>query len=89
MDGAYTACRRIRASYRISLLISWLAIPVSLGLVGLACWLGAGALLTAATVTLWQMLVTGAVVLTDLLSVNRKSLYLLPDPPKKSSKENG
>ena len=85
----YTACRRIRASYRISLLISWLAIPVSLGLVGLACWLGAGALLTAATVTLWQMLVTGAVVLTDLLSVNRKSLYLLPDPPKKSSKENG
>jgi hypothetical protein len=82
----FTACRRIRLSYRLAHLMAWLNIPLSLGLTVLLCHLGLGGILTAATVVLWQMLLTGGVILMDLLTVNRDKLGLSPSlPPLASS----
>ena len=78
----FTACRRMRKSYGWAQLIAWLTIPLSLGATVLFCALGIGGILTAAAVTLWQMLITGIAVTVALVNVNRKQLYLLPDAPK-------
>ena len=76
----FTACRRICSTYRLAQLIAWLNIPVTLGITVLLCALGLGGILTAAAVTLWQMLLVGGVILLDLLTVNRDRLGLSPHP---------
>ena len=74
----FAACRRIRLSYRFAQLIAWLNIPLSLGISMLLCYLGLGGILTAATAVLWQILAVAAVILMDLLTVNRDKLGLSP-----------
>lgn len=77
----YAACHRMKKVYRLSHLISWLAIPTAMVLSVVATLSGCSALLSSAAVTVWQILLAGASVALSLLTVTRKSLFLTRKSP--------
>ena len=77
----YAACHRMKKVYRLSHLISWLAIPTAMVLSVAATLSGCSALLSSAAVTVWQILLAGASVALSLLTVTRKSLFLTRKSP--------
>ena len=77
----YAACHRMKKVYRLSHLISWLAIPTAMVLSVAATLSGCSALLSSAAVTVWQILLAGTSVAVSLLTVTRKSLFLSRKSP--------
>ena len=77
----YAACHRMKKVYRLSHLISWLAIPTAMVLSVAATLSGCSALLSSAAVTVWQILLAGTSVAISLLTVTRKSLFLTRKSP--------
>lgn len=50
------ACHDMKRAYRLAHLVSWLSIPVALGLSALAICLGSESFLFSGTATVWQIL---------------------------------
>ena len=79
----YAACHRMKWVYRLSHLLSWLTIPVAMGLSVAAVLTRNPLLMSSAVVTIWQILLTGVSVAVTLLHITRQSLFLSPGKPKK------
>ena len=78
----YAACRRMKGVYAAFHAVSWCCMLLGAALTALTVCLGYGHLLSAATVTVWQLLLSAAAVAVTLLRVNRKSLFLNGDKKK-------
>ena len=85
----YAACHRMKWVYRLSHLLSWLTIPVALGLSLATVFTHNPLLLSSAVVTVWQILLTGASVALTLLHITRQSLFLSSRKPKKRPAGHG
>ena len=82
----YAACRRVRGVYRTAHAVGWLVILAAMGLSLLSVFFTPDMVLSAVTVTAWQMLLTLITAASSLIAVNRKSLFLSADG-KKPDKE--
>ena len=85
----YVACHRMKWVYRLSHLLSWLTIPVAMGLSLAAVFTRNPLLLSSAVVTVWQILLTGGAVLITLFHITRQSLFLTGRKPKKKAAGRG
>jgi hypothetical protein len=82
----FAACRRMRRITRLSHLLCWLGIAVSLGITVLAVSLGQSHLLSSAYAVLWQVLSALLAAGLCLATLTPKSLFLTA--PKQGSGES-
>ena len=72
----YAACHRMRRVYRLFHLVSWLAIAASTALSLLTVLAGRADILSAAAVTVWQILLTAFTAVMSLTALSRESLFM-------------
>jgi hypothetical protein len=80
----YAACRRMRRAYRLSLLVGWLTLPVSVGLSLLTVFMGHHMALSGAAVIAIQILLAATSAVISLTQVTKKNLFLTSDTPRPS-----
>ena len=78
----YAACHRMRKAYRLSHLLAWLTLPVSVGLSFATVFMGHHMALSGAAVIALQILLTAVSVAISLTQVTGKRLFLTDHPPK-------
>ena len=74
-----TACHSMKLAYRRAHLLTWLTAGLGAVLSALLVWLTGSTYLTSAVVTLWQLLLSAAMLLPVMLTVNAKGLRLPTD----------
>jgi hypothetical protein len=80
----YAACRRMRRAYRLSHLVGWLTLPVSVGLSLLTVFMGHHMALSGAAVIAIQILLAATSAVISLTQVTKKNLFLTSDTPRPS-----
>ena len=72
----------MRKAYRLSHLLAWLTLPVSVGLSFATVFMGYHMALSGAAVIALQILLTAVSVAISLTQVTGKRLFLTDNPPK-------